>query len=276
MSSLVALCSLALCRAGWALALCVALVGSDAASAADSWSAGPLTFEPVSREALPSGVATRLDALQHSQAIPDDGGLLILGAAEARRAALPGGLTLYALWAEERSHRISAVELVLECSSDGRLNARPERWSTRWERDLDTVLAGLRLVDLEDDGRWELVYRQREHNGTMHNELTDHYYALTGETAFHEVLALATWTSDLWSVDWEGSLERSVQVTAPGELLLKVRSSNPEHGDPGTLLGTAVLRRSREDDRYRTERREVLVERYERFISLRSGHDERP
>ncbi len=236
-----------------------------------------LDFEQVAT--LPAEVAGRLEALRDAVAVRIDGEPYAIGKGVAYEATLPNGFQLFVLWAKDRNFTMAATELVLMRPSDGSLNMEPERWSARWERNVDEVLAGMRLDDLECDGGWELVYRQREHSGTMHNELTDHYFEILGgdgaPVGFREVLAVAPWMNDIWSESSDGSLLRTVRVEASGGLVLEVFASESASGKEGRLLGRAELTREPGRGRYVTQSTEVFVERYARFVSLRSGRDER-
>ena len=138
--------------------------------------------------------------------------------------------------------------------------------------------------DVNQDGRQEIVYEQRVHNGTDYNAVIYHYLDVGPDLALHRVLAHEARVVDEGTFPEEGLITRTIRKTQPNELLLEtVREGPTSHPKSGEKLGDVLLRSDGPDRPFHVVKRRAVDPKYDSWLvsfasndddtSLRDGYD---
>lgn len=178
---------------------------------------------------LPPTVAARLASFEGEMLVPH-----ALG-----RCNTPSGLEL---WIFEQDHQDAGFpdhwRVFLR---DPRADALTRETITLTDKWIESETPRVRFIDLDDDGRDELAFRQFEHNGTMVNNDVELYFRVEDDLALNLCLVQRTDIRDLYSQDESGAIRSQLMLTDSGALVADVWRENPLFTVPRTPIGRVHL-----------------------------------
>jgi hypothetical protein len=178
---------------------------------------------------LPPAVAARLASFEGEMLVPQ-----VLG-----RCNTPSGLEL---WIFEQDHQDAGwPDLWRIFLRDPRTDALTQQTITLTDKWIETEAPRVRFIDLDDDGRDELAFRQFEHNGTMTNNDVELYFRVEDDLALNHCLVQRTDIRDLYSECESGAIRSQLMLTESGALVADVWHENPRFGVPRTPIGRVHL-----------------------------------
>ena len=164
------------------------------------------------------------------------------------------------------------VILVHDSRTD-RVTTTPVRFSTRWmaKRPHGSLVQPplIHFDDLDQDGRLEVVYQKREHNGTMVNSVVYHYLAVAKDLSFREIFQRETRLVDLyarWDEEREGYINREIDKLGPGKIRLRVLLVDHPPDTTGREAGRMTYEQRRPGEPFRETSRTVDIPRYEKLL----------
>ena len=141
-----------------------------------------------------------------------------------------------------------------------------------WGAELKKPLAS--FEDIDGDETEECVIQERVHNGTVYNAIVYHYYHISPDLSLRPVLAVETRLRDITTEDQDGIINRTLQKTGIGEVLLDVSldcsTPNPLHRE----LGSVLLRSPEPGSPFKIVKKIVLDPDYGGLLITASGEDE--
>ncbi|MCB9903353.1 MAG: hypothetical protein H6831_03010 [Planctomycetes bacterium] len=174
---------------------------------------------------LPPSVAARLASFEGEMLSP-----VALG-----RCNTPSGLEL---WILEQDHSGAGFPNPWRCFlRDPRTNALTPQTITVSNRWIESETPRVRFVDLDDDGRDELAFRQFEHNGTMADDDVELYFRVRDDLALDLCLEQRTDIRDLYSENESGAIRSQLMLTDGGDLVAYVWHESPRMGVPRVPIG---------------------------------------
>lgn len=160
------------------------------------------------------------------------------------------------------------VILVHDTRTD-RVTATPARFSMRWAaRRKRWGLVRQPLVQFDDldlDGRPEVVFQKREHNGTMVNSAVYHYLRVDTDLSLKRVFERETRLVDLYA-EGEGYINRTIEKLAPGRIRLTSLLVTHPFDTTGELAGTVILEQRKRGEPFRVVSRQVRLPRYKGLL----------
>lgn len=178
---------------------------------------------------LPPSVAARLKSLEGEMLVPQ-----VLG-----RCNTPSGLEL---WIFEQDHQDAGwPDLWRIFLRDPRTDDLTQQTITLTDKWIESEAPRVRFIDLDDDGRDELAFRQFEHNGTMTNNDVELYFRVEDDLALNHCLVQLTDIRDLYSECESGAIRSQLMLTDSGALVADVWHENPRFGVKRTPIGRVHL-----------------------------------
>jgi hypothetical protein len=177
----------------------------------------------------PSAVAARLKSFESEMLEPQ-----ALG-----RANTPSGLEL---WIFEQNHLDAGFpdhwRVFLRDPRTDALTPQTITLSDKW---IETEAPCVRFIDLDDDGRDELAFRQFEHNGTMVNNAVELYFRVADDLSLNLCLVQRTEIRDLYSRDESGAIRSQLMLSDSGALTAEIWNENPRFSVPRVAIGRLQL-----------------------------------
>ena len=150
---------------------------------------------------------------------------------------------------------------------------KPVRFSTRWmSRRKSWVMMKAPLIrfdDLDQDGRVEIVCRDRRHNGTMYNAVLHRFLHVKPDLSFEAIFVLESPLRNLYEPDVAGQaayLVRTIEKTGPRAIRVRVTLSRRPHVPGNEVAGWIDLTCQRPGTPFRETHRHVLLERYRNLL----------
>ncbi len=192
------------------------------------------------------------------------------------RISTPSGLQLY-IFKQKDLFGMGFYYFMLFDPRTNTVTVNPLRIYTKW-MDSDEEWGGklvkplVRFLDLDRDGKPELVVQERVHNGTVYNAVVFHYFRIMPDLSLKQIIALETNLIDLHTMSSCGIIERQIRSISRDSLVIE--SFLNLNGKSKKKLGEALLCRNSPDSFYRVQKRIALNSKYASLLITAWSEDE--
>jgi len=162
--------------------------------------------------------------------------------------------------------------LLLHNTRTGQVTPRPVVFSGRWLHSEADVLLQRPYVSFDDldlDGRAEVVFQERVHNGTERNAVWYQYLSVGDDLSLTPIFTLETRMSpgyDLRRLIGDGYVIRTIEKPAPNRILMRSRLADKPSGPGDREAGYVVLESPDARSPFRVKEKVVRMELYRRLL----------
>jgi len=125
--------------------------------------------------------------------------------------------------------------------------------------------------DLDQDGHNELVFEEREHNGTTTNYVNYIYYSIDATLALNPIFALDTRWIDLQTNE-KSLVVRRLEKQKPGIFKIETALQMPNQQDQ--KLGESIWEQQKPNSQFKIKSWKILIPAYESYINEAILEDE--